>query len=94
MLEHGLAELTARVPEQAELHPAPSIASLTFRRIFSGVPAKGGALLEQYARLAALACVLALLLPLLLVVTVLSLVVARVLGVPLFAPTSFRPGNR
>jgi len=71
--------------------PSPNLPGLRLRPIVSGVPAHVGALLGQFAKLLGVGCVLALVLPALLIVTVLSLLLARLFGVPLFAaPTSAR----
>ena len=94
MLEHEIDEFTTNLPDDAGFRSPPGLASLQLRRIVAVAPSKRGALLGHYAKLVALGVVMVLLLPVLLVVSVLSIMVARVLGVALFAESSFPPRIR
>jgi hypothetical protein len=84
MLEPGLGDPLA-LPEDIGFTSPPSSQILRLRAIFTGLPSKTGSLLVHYEKLFCFACILALLLPALLIVSLFSLLVARVLGVPLFS---------
>jgi hypothetical protein len=86
MLEPAPGEIAAA--EETSFRPRRNLASLNVRAIFGGARSDGGTLLKQYVKVLGLACTLALLLPALLIITVLSLMVARLLGVPWIAASS------
>jgi hypothetical protein len=86
MFEHRSSDPSA-LPEEIGLAPPPPLRSRTLklRRILTGDASGWGSLLVRSERLFCMACILTLLLPALLIAGLFSLLVARVLGVPLFA---------
>jgi len=86
MLEHRLGDPLA-LPEDIGLAAPPSLQAptLKLRAILTAASSRGGPLLARGEKLFCLACILTLMLPALLIAGVFSLLVARVLGVPLFA---------
>ena len=87
-MEHGLTEVPT-VPGGA--FDAPRYAGeMKFNAIFKRETAKVGSLLDQCLKVAGIALGLFLVMPVLLLLSVVAVVVARLLGVPLFAPSPFR----
>jgi hypothetical protein len=92
MIDSEIYELAA--PDDGGFHAPPRWASARARQIFRGIGSKSGALLLRLVKVLFLACVVALFLPALLMVGALCIVIARVLGVPLFATTPFPHRHR
>jgi hypothetical protein len=86
MLENRLGDPLA-LPEDIGLAATPSLQARTLklRAILTGASSRSGPLLVRWEKRFCLACILTLMLPALLIAGVFSLLVARVLGVPLFA---------
>jgi hypothetical protein len=82
--DHELNELTAAVPS-GHLESYRSSADLKFGMILRSGSLKCGTLFEQYLKIVALAILLFLVLPAMLILSVVALLIARVLGVPLFS---------
>ena len=92
MMDSEIYELAA--PDDGGFHAPPRWASEQERQIFRGIASKSGAVLLRFVEVLCHACVMALLLPAVLIVGALCLVRARVLGVPLFAATPFPHRHR
>jgi len=86
-----MGEQTVGLPPADGLHSAQGVVVLRSRSIFDGIPSLVGARPKQYVKFFGLLGIFALILPVLLVASVLSLFMACVFQVPLFKPTSFPP---